>query len=74
MTLLHDFQGVLTGPLNCGCSADQQGSGLTPSRRVRKLREQLTSFMAEHVYPAEHLLEVCSRQLALITPPRMERP
>ena len=54
--------------------ADQQGSGLTPSRRVRKLREQLTSFMAEHVYPAEHLLEVCSPQLALVAPPCKDKP
>ena len=32
--------------------------GLTPSKRVKKLREKLTRFMEEHVYPAEPLLEV----------------
>ena len=57
-----------------GGFADQQGSGLTPSRHVRKLQEQLTSFMKEHVYPAEHLLEVCSLQPALVTPPCTEKP
>jgi len=38
----------------------QPATGLAPSRRVQKLLEQLKSFMAEHVYAAEHLLEVHS--------------
>lgn len=36
--------------------------GLTPSQRVQKLREKLTRFMEEHVYPAEPLLEVSPSQ------------
>ena len=38
--------------------AEAVSMGLTPSQRVKKLREKLRRFMEEHVYPAEPLLEV----------------